>query len=153
MSIERYQGRYPAYWGPFFGLRGLQDEMNRLFSDFYGETSEKGLASISPALDLLETKDSIQVKVELPGVKKEDVHISIKDDVLTIKGEKKEEKEEKEESRYYMERTYGSFSRSVSLPSRIQEDKIKASYKDGVLYIDLPRAEEEKPKEIKVAVG
>jgi HSP20 family protein len=123
MSIERYQGRYPAYWGPFFGLRGLQDEMNRLFSDFYGETSEKGLASISPALDLL------------------------------IKGEKKEEKEEKEESRYYMERTYGSFSRSVSLPSRIQEDKIKASYKDGVLYIDLPRAEEEKPKEIKVAVG
>ncbi|MDT8394923.1 MAG: Hsp20/alpha crystallin family protein [bacterium] len=153
MSIERYSGRHPAYWGPFFGLRGLQDEMNRLFTDFFGETSEKGMAAVTPALDLVETRDAIQVRVELPGVRKEEVEISLKDDVLIIKGEKKEEKEEKTENRYYMERSYGSFARAVTLPARVKEDKIKASYKDGVLTIDLPKAEEAKAKEIKVQVG
>ncbi|MDF1535546.1 MAG: Hsp20/alpha crystallin family protein [bacterium] len=153
MSIERYSGRHPAYWGPFFGLRGLQDEMNRLFTDFFGETSEKGMAAMTPALDLVETRDAIQVRVELPGVRKDEVEISLKDDVLIIKGEKKEEKEEKTENRYYMERSYGSFARAVTLPARVKEDKIKASYKDGVLTIDLPKAEEAKAKEIKVQVG
>ncbi len=153
MSIERYRGRHPAYWEPFFGLRGLQGEMNRLFTDFFSEPSEKSLAAVIPAVDLVETKDAIQVKVELPGVKKEDVEISLKDDFLVIKGEKKEEREEKGENRYYMERTYGSFSRVVTLPAKVKEDKIRASYKDGVLEIHLPKAEEAKPREIKVEVG
>ena len=153
MKIERYKGRYPTYWGPLFGLRGLQDDMDRIFTDFYGETSDKSLAAVTPALDLVETEKAIQVKVELPGMKKEDVEISLKDELLVIKGEKKEEREEKEENRYYMERSYGSFSRATPLPGKVKEDKITASYRDGVLEISLPKAEESKPKEIKVAIG
>ena len=86
MQIERYRGGRPVYFRPFFGLRGLQDEMNRVFSDFVDEGVEKGVVSFTPAVDLLDTSEALQVKVELPGVRKEDVEITLKDDLLTIKG-------------------------------------------------------------------
>ena len=119
MQIERYRGGRPVYFRPFYGLRGLQDEMNRVFSDYFDESAEKSVTLLTPAVDLVDTPDSIQVKVELPGVKKEDVEITLKEDVLTIRGEKKVEKEEKGENRYYVERSYGSFSRSLNLPSSV----------------------------------
>jgi HSP20 family protein len=153
MAIERFKERHPVYWRPFFGLRSLQDEMNRMFSDFFGEASEGGMATVAPAVDLIDTADTLKINVELPGIRKEDVEISLKDDLLTIRGEKKEEKEQKGENRYYMERTYGTFSRTLNLPAKIKADKVKAAYKDGVLEITLPKAEEEKAREIQVEVG
>jgi HSP20 family protein len=153
MQIERYRGGRPVYFRPFFGLRGLQDEMNRVFSDYFDESAEKSVALITPAVDLVDTPDSLQVRVELPGVKKEDVEITLKDDVLTIKGEKKVEKEEKGENRYYVERNYGSFSRSLTLPTSVKSDKVKAVFTDGVLEVVLPKAEEEKAKKVQIEVG
>lgn len=152
MQIERYRGGRPVYFRPFFGLRGLQDEMNRVFSDFLDETAEKGVSLLTPAMDLVEKPDVIQVKVELPGVKKDDVEITIKDDVLILKGEKREEKEEKGENRYYVERSYGSFARSLTLPSAVKTDQVKATFKDGVLEITMPKAEEEKAKKVEIKV-
>lgn len=152
MQIERYRGGRPVYFRPFFGLRGLQDEMNRVFSDFLDETAEKGVSLLTPAMDLVEKPDVIQVKVELPGVKKDDVEITIKDDVLIVKGEKREEKEEKGENRYYVERSYGSFARSLTLPSAVKTDQVKATFKDGVLEITMPKAEEEKAKKVEIKV-
>lgn len=152
MQIERYRGGRPVYFRPFFGLRGLQDEMNRVFSDFFDETGEKPLAVFNPAVDLVDTADSLQVKMELPGVKKEDVEITLKDDTLLVKGEKKEEREEKDENRYYVERNYGTFSRALNLPSTVQFDKVKAVFNDGVLEITLPKAEEEKARQVEIKV-
>ncbi|MDF1525345.1 MAG: Hsp20/alpha crystallin family protein [bacterium] len=152
MQIERYRGGRPVYYRPFFGLRGLQDEMNRVFSDFYDDTGEKTVAAFNPAVDIVDTVEDLQVKVELPGVKKEDVEVTLKDDVLSIKGEKNEEREEKGENRYYVERSFGSFSRSVTLPSNVKTDKVKATFVDGVLRIILPKAEEEKEKLVQISV-
>ena len=152
MQIERYKGVRPVYFRPFFGLRGLQDEMNRVFHDFLDDAVVETPAVLSPAVDLVDTRDTLQVKVELPGVKKEDVEITLKDDLLTIKGEKKDEKEEKSENRYYVERSYGSFSRVLTLPSNVKADQVKAVFTDGVLEITLPKAEEEKAREFQVTV-
>jgi len=127
--------------------------MNRVFYDFFDEAGEKTITAFSPAVDLVDTGDSLQVKVELPGVKKEDVEITLKNDVLTVKGEKKEEREEKGENRYYVERSYGSFSRSLTLPSAVQFDKVAASFVDGVLEVNLPKAEEEKARQVEIKVG
>lgn len=153
MAVELYRRRHPVYWRPMFGLRGLQDEMNRMFSDFFEESPEKEWATITPSIDLIDGKDKVTVNIEVPGMKKEDVEISLKDDLLTIRGEKKEEKEEQEETRYYVERTYGRFLRTISLPSGVKADEVKATYKDGVLKIELPKAEEEKVREVKVEVA
>jgi len=92
------------------------------------------------------------VKAEIPSVEKENVRISLSDNMLTIKGETKKEEEVKEEDYYYSERSYGSFARTLSLPSKVKSDKIKASFKNGILEIHLPKAEEAKPKEIKIEV-
>ena len=152
MHIERYRGRHPVYFRPFFGLRGLRGDMNRFFTDFFEDSVAEDLTAFKPAVDLVDNKDSLQVKVELPGVKKDDVEISLKDDLLTIKGEKKEEKEEKDENRYYVERSYGSFSRTLTLPSLVKSDKVEATFKDGILVITLPKDEEEKAREVQVEV-
>lgn len=152
MQIERYRGRHPVYFRPFFGLRGLRGDMNRVFTDFFDEPVREALVAFNPVFDLVDTKDSLQVKVELPGVKKGDVEISLKDDLLTIKGEKREEKEEKDENRYYVERTYGTFSRTLTLPSLVKSDQVKATFEDGILVITLPKDEEEKAREVQVKV-
>jgi HSP20 family protein len=106
----------------------------------------------TPAVDITEKDDEYLVKVELPGVEKNDVQITLESNILTVKGEKKQEKEEKGENYHRMERSYGSFQRSFTLPTTVKSDKIDASFKDGVLSIRLPKSEEAKPKLIEVKV-
>jgi HSP20 family protein len=144
-------------WDPFREMSSLQERMNRLMSDFrtrspFGE-EEMAQGSWIPAVDIYETKESIVLNVELPGVTKEDIALEVKDSTLTIKGEKKLEKNVTEENFYRMERSYGSFTRAFTLPSTVQQDKVKAKFRDGILEIMLPKAEEAKPKQIKVDVG
>jgi len=128
--------------------------MYRLWERFFGE--DWGVTrwgeGWSPSLDISETKDNLIVKTEIAGANPKDVNISISGDVLTIKGEKKEEKEEKEENYHLMERSYGSFSRSVKLPVEVDQNKINANYKNGVLKVTLPKSEKTKAKQIKVSV-
>lgn len=131
---------------------------NRLFDDFWGHSMltnpahwEEDSVVWSPRVDVKETENEYQVHADLPGLVKEDVSISLEDGVLTIKGERKQSEEAKEENQYYSERSYGNFSRSLNLPSKVDEKKIKASLKDGVLSISLPKVEEAKPREIAIS--
>ena len=140
-------------WRPFRDTVSVQDEMNRLFDGFFGRTPAAFDTGWSPSVDISETKDEIVVKAEIPGLTKEEIEISLRDNVLTLKGEKKQEKEEKDTDYYRMERSYGAFSRSFNLPTVVRADKIRARYKDGVLNVVLPKAEEVKPKQIPVEVS
>jgi len=128
----------------------LRDFMNLHFPFFPGEKA--GMNTWSPALDVHDDKESFTVTLEAPGLKKEDFEISYHDGVLSIAGERKQEKEAKEKNYFRRERFFGRFSRSVSLPADVQGDKIGATYKDGVLTVTLPKAEEAKPKQIEVSV-
>lgn len=140
-------------------------EVERWFEEFFEEPFQqrawrrfpslkklRELEEIAPAIDMYDNKDEVVVKAEIPGVEKENVHISISDNTLTIKGEMKKEEEVKEKDYYYSERSYGSFARALSLPAKVKADKIKANFKDGILEIHLPKVEEAKPKEIKINV-
>ena len=142
-------------WRPFKDVVSIQDEMNRLFDDFFGRPVlmtgwTEGVWN--PTVDVSEDKDNVIIKAEMPGLSKEDVKISIQDNVLTLKGEKKQEKEEKDKNYHRIERNYGSFCRSFQLPTSVKSDKVKASYKDGVLSVTLPKTEEVKPKEIPISI-
>jgi HSP20 family protein len=105
-----------------------------------------------PSVDVSETKNDLVVKAELPGMDPKDIDISLSDGLLTIRGEKKQEKEEKEENYHFIERSYGSFTRSVQLPREVKRENISASYKNGILKVVLPKSEEVKTKEIKIKV-
>ena len=139
---------------PWTGVTGLRTEMDRLFERFlepaWNELSTLG--DWQPKVDITETKDTVVVKAELPGMKKEDLDLNISENLLTIKGEKKKEEEVKEKGYYYSERSYGSFTRTVELPKEVQTDKVRASFKDGVLEIRVPKTEEAKRKEVKIKV-
>jgi len=113
---------------------------------------DDGFNAWTPAVDIAEHDEQYLVEVELPGVNKEDVKITLENNILTIRGEKKQEKETRKESYHRVERSYGSFQRSFTLPTTIKSDKIDAAYKDGILQITLPKAEEAKPKQIEVKV-
>jgi HSP20 family protein len=141
-------------WRPFRDLVSIQDEMNRLFDDFFGRpvTRPEWEEAWSPSVDVSETKDNVIINAEIPGMNKEDVKVSVQDNVLTLSGERKQEKEEKNANYHRIERSYGSFSRSFTLPTSVQADKVKATYKDGILKITLPKTEEVKPKEILISV-
>ncbi len=142
-------------WRPFGELTTLRREMDRLFERFFGEelpSLELPRAEWMPRLDMTETKDNIVVKADIPGLEPKDLDVSLIGDTLTIKGEKKEEKEEKDEHRHLVERRYGAFSRMVRLPAAVAPDKIKASFKNGVLTVTLPKTEEAKQKAIPIAV-
>ena len=131
-------------WRPSGELSALQREMNRLFEQFFGEL---------PRLEMAEMKDSLTIKAELPGLEAKDVDVAISGDTLTIKGEKKQDHEDKDETHYLMERTYGAFSRMVRLPAPVAADKTKATFKNGVLTISLPKTEAAKQKAIPINVG
>ncbi len=135
---------------------GVQREINRLFDEFLrGGTQADGDLAVSywtPAVDIAEHDDEYLVKVELPGVKKENVKITLESNILTIRGEKKQEKEEKEKNFHRVERAYGSFQRSFTLPTTVKSEKIDALYNDGILTIHLPKEEQAKPKQIEVKV-
>jgi len=144
-----------ALWRPFRELERMRREMDRLWDSFFEERPRKKGEEIGewmPAIDLSETNNDIIMKAELPGIDPKDIDISLTNDVLTIKGEKKQEKEEKEEDYHLIERSYGSFIRSIRLPKDVQSDKISASYKNGILKVILPKSEEAKKKEIKIKV-
>ena len=112
----------------------------------------KALEEFSPTVDMYDKKDEIVVKAEVPGMKKEDVKISVTDDILTIKGEMKKEEEVKKEDYYYSERSFGGFSRMLNLPAKVKADKIKAKFDNGLLEIHMPKANESKPKEVKISL-
>jgi HSP20 family protein len=141
---------------PFRSLTGIQDEINRLFDlTLSGWPNEhQGLfgGEWAPAVDVVEDDEKVVVKAELPGLTDKDVDISVVDNMLTIKGEKKQEEEKKEKGYHRLERSYGAFQRSIMLPTSVTSDKAKASFKNGLLEIELPKKEEAKPKQIKVKV-
>jgi len=145
MAIER--------WQPFSELMSLRQAMDKLFEDSFVRPSRAlyALGEVAvPALDIYQTPNEVVVKATLPGVKPEDVSIDITGETLTIRGESKAEQEIKKEDYLYQERRYGSFSRSVALPSGLKPDKAEATIEDGVLTLTIPKTEEVKPKAIKV---
>ena len=153
MSLIRYQSPELSNWTPFDRLSTLRDEMNRLF-DFSWPSRDTGLFSgWSPALDVYDDKDNFVVSCELPGMKKEEIDLSLHDGMLTISGERKHENGGADGEAFRSERYFGRFQRSVTLPSLVDASKVTASYKEGVLTIQLPKAEEAKPKHIDVSVS
>jgi HSP20 family protein len=140
-------------WDPHHGLSGLQEQVNRLFeSSFPGRSDNSALTTWAPAVDIYETENELVVKADLPDVSEKDLDVRIENNTLTIRGERKFEKKVEEENYLRVERTYGSFSRSFSLPNTVNSEAIKAEYKNGVLTVELPKRAESKPKQIKVNV-
>ena len=142
-------------WDPFRDLSVLQDRMNRLFDDVSGgrgwRTDEPSATTTwSPSVDIFETEGEIVVKAELPGIDRKDITLNLEKNVLTVKGERRFEKETKEENYHRIERSYGAFSRAFSLPATVDEEKIKADYRDGILKIVLPKKEQAKAKQISI---
>lgn len=142
-------------WEPFRGLSTLQDQVNRLFDDSFGRahTGQADLAAWSPAVDIHEAENELVVKADLPGLQEKDIDIRVENNTLSIRGERKFEREVNEENYLRVERTYGSFTRSFSLPNTIHTEGIRADYHDGVLTVHLPKREETKPKQIKIGVS
>ena len=156
MAIIRFRPeRELSAWSPLKDLVNMQREAGRLFDGLFADVDGNAnvAAEWSPRADVSESPEAFVIKAELPGVNKSDVRITLRDNLLTVKGEKRQEKEEKEKNYHRIERSYGSFERSFSLPDGVKGDKIDASYKDGVLTITLPKAEDAKPREIEVKVA
>lgn len=156
MAIDRWRSfsNPLTRWEPFREVGDIQHEVNRLFDNFFGRPAMVPAAERAwvPLCDMHETKDDLYVTLEVPGVHEQDIHVAITGDLLTVKGERKWEKELKDDSFHRVERIYGKFERAVPLPVPVQADKVKASYRDGVLEIKLPKAEEVRPKEIKIDI-
>jgi len=146
----------PIRWDPFRDLLSLQERMNKLFEDsLVRSTSQLGDASEgawTPVVDILEKDDAILLKAELPGVRLEDVDLQIKDDVLILKGERQFEKETRKENYHRIERSYGTFSRSFTLPGIVDQTGISAKLKDGILEVKLPKARSMESKPIPIEI-
>ena len=156
MAMERWSPFVTVdRWEPFRNLVDIQGEVNRLFDSFAGRpmsgASRAGRAW-QPSVDMHETKDDLVLRVELPGVNEKDVTVSITGDLLTIRGERRWEDESKDQKFLHVERVYGQFERLIQLPMAVQADKVKATYRDGLLQVTLPKAEELKPREIKIDI-
>jgi HSP20 family protein len=138
---------------PFRGLSTLQDQFNRLFNEsFRTHGEESALTTWAPAVDIYETPNELVVKADLPDVNEKDIDVRVENNLLTIRGERKFEKSVSEDNFLRVERAYGSFSRSFSLPNTLNADAIAAEYKNGVLTVTLPKREETKPRQVKVTV-
>ena len=139
-------------YDPFNELRSLQTQMNRMFEPYWARTSDEELVSGNwvPPVDVQEVGDSLVLRAELPGVKEEDIDISFADGVLTLKGERQFEKESQDKTWHRIERSYGSFTRSFTMPRTVDPAGITAGFKDGVLEIKVPKREESKPRQIKI---
>jgi HSP20 family protein len=144
-------------WEPTRELDSLQSEMNRLFEGFFGTTGRAGDGVRSrrwiPAMDLVETDDHLVLRADLPGMNEDDIDIEVKDNVLTVSGERKAEQEEKEEGYYRVERAFGSFSRSLTLPQGVSADQVSANFDNGVLEVRIPKPEERKPQRVQIGAG
>lgn len=143
-------------WEPFRDLLTTQDRFNRLFNDTLGNVfgaDQLNAKGWTPAVDIYETDHSLVFKAEIPGIDPKDLEVRVEDGTLYLKGERKYEHEVKEESYHRVERSYGSFARTFSLPRTINTEEIKADYKDGLLTLTMPKKEEAKPKTVKINVG
>ncbi len=137
-------------WEPMREMMSLREAMDRLFDDAFTRPLSLGVASAMPALDMYQTADEVVVRAALPGLKAEDVQISVTGDVLTLRGEFKQADEKKEATYHIREQRYGAFERSVMLPTDVQTDKARADFENGVLTITLPKAEAVKPRTITI---
>jgi HSP20 family protein len=138
---------------PFHGLNSLQEQVIRLFeSNLPARTDNSALTAWAPAVDIYETENELVIKADLPEVEEKDLDVRVENNMLTIRGERKFEQKVNEENYLRVERTYGSFSRSFSLPNTVNTEGIKAEYKNGVLSIELTKRAESKPKQVKVSV-
>lgn len=146
-------------WDPFRELQDMSDRLNRMIaSPASGGSVGQGkevmtVADWTPTVDISETEAEYAIKAELPEVKREDVKVTVEDGVLTIQGERKQEKEEKGKKYHRVERSYGRFVRTFTLPDTVDESKVKAEYADGILHLHLPKSEKAKPKQIEVKVA
>jgi HSP20 family protein len=147
MAITRFE--------PFRELAAVQARLNRIFTEPY-ENGDDALTQANwvPPVDVFETaQHELVLKAELPGVKKEDIDLKVENSTLTIRGERKREVETKEEGYHRVERSYGNFARSFTLPSTVNAEGVKADYRDGVLTVTLPAREEAKPRQVQIAVN
>ena len=148
-------------WEPVREINTIQSEMNRLFNTLFESPSQSGngtsggssLRRWIPAMDLVETDDDFVLRADLPGLSEEDVNIELEDNVLTISGERKAEHEERKEGYYRVERSSGTFSRSLTLPEGVDPDAVKASFDRGVLEVRVPKPEAKKPRKVAISVG
>ena len=146
--LQKYQ-----YWTPFEEMNTLRNRIDRVMSRFFmPETEDLLNAQWTPTADVINLKDAILVRVELPGVTEKDINVELENGILTIKGEKKFEKETKEQDFIRTERNYGQFLRSFTIPMNVIPEKVTAAFVDGVLEIHVPKKEEAKPRTIKVEV-
>lgn len=142
-----------ARWDPFRDLEALRENVNRLFQESMTPRRDISMAQAwTPAVDVVEDEEKIIVKAELPGLKREDIDIELTGDTLTIKGERKFENEERKENYVRVERSYGEFRRVFTIGVPVKAGEVKANYKDGILEVQIPKAEEIKPKKVEVAV-
>jgi HSP20 family protein len=143
-----------ARWTPRGNLQSFQDEMNRMFDQFFrggtGEEAGWGVRTGAPPVDIYETDDALILKAELPGVSKDDVSIEIHQNTLILRGQRKHDAEVKEEHYHRVERAYGTFQRSFMLPTLVDQEHVQATYHDGVLELRLPKSEAAKPKRIAI---
>lgn len=141
-------------WDPFRDIMVLRDRMNRLFEDLVSspkyEESDIIQSTWSPAVDIYETENELVLTAELPGVEEKDVEIKVEDNTLSLRGERKFEKETREENYHRIERAYGSFYRSFSLPNYVDQEKISAEYENGLLKVHMPKKPEVKPRKVKI---
>ena len=141
-------------WDPVRELDSLQSDMNRLFDGFFqGRAGNGGGRRWIPAMDLVETDEHLVLRGDLPGLSEEDVEIEIKDNVLTVSGERKAEHEERSEGFYRVERAFGSLSRSLTLPRGVESDKVSAKFDRGVLEVRIPKPEERRPTRVQIGTG
>ncbi|MBU4404086.1 MAG: Hsp20/alpha crystallin family protein [Candidatus Aminicenantes bacterium] len=142
-------------WHPYSDLANMYDRWNRIFGDdFFDESSKNGLTPTAwrPMTDIYESKDAYVFKIELPGFKKEDVKVEFAGDTLTLRGERKQEEETKNENCHRLERSYGIFERSFTIPKNVDAKKIDASLQDGILILTIPKIEEARTKAIPITV-
>jgi HSP20 family protein len=144
-----------ARWEPFRGLSTLHDQVNRIFNEtvLRGQGEDSALTTWSPAVDIYETENELVVKADLPDVAEKDIDVRVENNLLTIRGERKFEKSVSEDNYLRVERSYGTFSRSFSLPNTVNAEAIHAEYKNGVLTVTMPKREESKPRQVKVSVS
>jgi HSP20 family protein len=144
-----------ARWTPMRTLPAFQEEMNRMFNEFFrgGNGGEQGwlAGAWTPPVDIYETDDALVLTAELPGVSKDDVSIEIHNNTLTLRGERKHDAEVKEEHYHRVERAYGTFQRAFVLPTLVDQEKVQATYHDGILELRLPKLESAKPRRIAIA--
>ena len=141
-------------WDPFREFSTLQGRMNRLFRDSFVEGQEAlTTSSFAPPVDVYEDEHNVTLKIEVPGIDEKDIDVRIENNLLTVHGERKFEKEEKEENYRRVERQYGNFTRSFTLPNTVNTESVQANYDKGILKIQLAKKAEAKPKQIKVNVG